>query len=98
MATLCFSSQHRMNIGILLLGQLFKSIKLIGTTTDNGKNNYGNIVISNESEIIKRRYAIFRLISLPNKVLGRSHCFMFCQKRTFIIKFILQYILYKVTR
>ena len=37
MATLCFSSQRRMNIDILLLGQLFKNIKLVGTTTDNGK-------------------------------------------------------------
>ena len=32
------------------------------------------------------------------KVLGWSHCFMFCQKRTFIIKFILAYKLYKKTK
>ena len=38
MAALCFNSQRSMNIGILLLGQLFKNIKLVGTTTDNGKN------------------------------------------------------------
>ena len=37
MAAMCFSSQRRMNIGILLLGQLFKNIKLVSTTTDNGK-------------------------------------------------------------
>ena len=37
MAALCFSSQRRMNIGILLLGQYFKNLKLVGTTTDNGK-------------------------------------------------------------
>ena len=49
MAALCFSGQRRMNIGILLLGQKFKNLKLVGTTTDNGKNGSGNIVIRNES-------------------------------------------------
>ena len=49
MATLCFGSQRSMNIGILLLGQKLKNIKLVGTTSDNGENSYGNIVISNES-------------------------------------------------
>ena len=37
MAAPCFSSQRRMNIGILLLGQKFKNLMLVGTTTDNGK-------------------------------------------------------------
>ena len=49
MAPPCFSSKRRMNICILLLGQKFINLKLVGTTTDNGKNSYGNIVISNES-------------------------------------------------
>ena len=32
-----FQQSTRMNIGILLLGQKFKNLKLVGTTTDNGK-------------------------------------------------------------
>ena len=46
MAALCFSSQHRMNIGILLIEQLFKNIKLVGTSTDNGKKTAKAILSS----------------------------------------------------
>ena len=63
MAALCFNSQRRMFIGILLLQQYFKNVKLVGTTTDNEKNSYSNIVINNESLIIKRWYAVFRTVS-----------------------------------